>query len=389
MRRGCDVAIVGVGETAYYTRGASPVSEAMLTFEAVRAAATDAGLDPRDIDGFASYSDDRTKPTELAGMLGSHDLSFSNMVWGAGGGGCAAAVANAAAAVAAGISEHVVVYRGLAQSTGGRFGRGAYPGSGEPPFLDFMPYGLFTPAQGIALQVRRFMDTHGVTQDPLAAVALTSYRHAQRNPRAVMFGRPLTREQYDASRWIAEPFHLYDCCQENDGAAALVVTTLERARDLRHLPVVVAGGMQGAVPRHSARDASSAPMGAANFGRVATRLYERTGITPDDVDVVQCYENFTGGVVVALVEHGFCQPEEANTFMTEDTFRFDGGALPLNTSGGNLAEAYIHGLELVLEAVRQVRGASTSQVPDVATSMVIGGPFDQVVSNLVLTKEPT
>jgi acetyl-CoA acetyltransferase len=376
--------IVGIGETPYYKRGAAPVSEAMLTFDAVRRAAADAGIDPRDIDGYASYSDDRTLPTMLAAALHAHEISFSNMVWGSGGGGCAAAVGNAAAAVRAGIARHVVVYRGLAQGTGGRFGRGAYPGSGEPPFLDFMPHGVFTPAQGIALQVRRFMHEHGIGQDPLAAIALTSYRHAQRNPRAVMYGRPLTRERYDESRWIAEPFHLYDCCQENDGAAALIVTSTERAADLPQRAVTVAGAMQGAIPRHSARDRSSAPFGSANFTGVAARLFARTGLSPADVDVLQVYENFTGGVMVALVEHGFCAPEEVETFMTEEAFRWDGGRLPLNTSGGNLAEAYIHGLELVVEAVRQVRGESTSQVPGVHTAMVVGGPFDQIVSNLVL-----
>ena len=357
----------------------------MLAVEAIRRAADDAGLDVRAIDGFASYSDDRTKPTTLAAALGVRELAFSNMVWGAGGGGCVAAVGNAAAAVLAGIADHIAVYRGLAQGAGARFGAGAYPGTGEPPYLDFVPHGLFTPAMGIALQVKRFMHDHGITQHPLAAVALASYRHAQRNPRAIMYGRPLTREEYDRSRWIAEPFHLYDCCQESDGAAALIVTTVERARDMRPPVVRIAGAAQGAIPRFAARDASNPSFGSANFPSVARRLYKRSGIRPDDVDVVQCYENFTGCVVTALIEHGFCAPEEANEFMTEDTFRYDGGALPLNTSGGNLAEAYIHGLELAVEAVRQVRGESTAQVAGAHTAVVIGGPYDQYVSNLALT----
>ncbi|MFV0307747.1 MAG: thiolase C-terminal domain-containing protein [Desertimonas sp.] len=382
-----EVAIVGIGETTYYKRGRSPVSELMLSHEAIRNAAADAGLDPRRIDGYASFSDDNTKPAALAAALGAERLSYSNMVWGAGGGGCAAAVGNAAAAVQANLADYVVVYRGLAQAGSGRFGRGDYPGSGEPPYLDFFPYGVFAPVQGIALQVRRFMHDHGITQDPLAAVALTSNRHAQRNPRALMYGRPLTRQMYDESRWIAEPFHLYDCCQESDGAAAVIVTSMERARDLDGPSVRVLGGMQGAIPRFAARDASNPTFGSANFPNVAKRLYERTGVTPDMVDVVQVYENFTGGVVTALIEHGFCAPEEANDFMTEDTFRWDGGRLPLNTSGGNLAEAYIHGLELVVEAVRQLRGQSTAQVAGARTAMVVGGPYDQYVSNLLLRKE--
>ena len=313
------IAIAGVGETAYYKRGQSPVSELVLTFEAVRKAADDAGLNPREIDGFASFSNDDTTPVRLA-ALGVHDVTFSNMVWGAGGGGCAAAVANACADVSSGMSRHVVVYRGLAQGEAGRFGRGNYPGTGESPYVDFLPYGMFAPAHSIALQSRRFMHVHGVGQDALVAVALTSYRHAQRNPRAIMYGRPLTREQYDASRWIAEPFHLFDCCQENDGAAAVIVTSAERAQDLRMPLVTVLDAQQGTTSRQHARDRSGADFGSANFPSTAPRLWAQSGLSPADVDVVQAYENFTGGVA-ALVEHGFCAPDGVNEFMTESGSR--------------------------------------------------------------------
>ena len=380
------LAIVGIGETEFYKRGASPHSELALTLQAVRRAASDAGLDVRAIDGFASFSNDATTPDKLAATLGSHNLAWGNMVWGGGGGGCVAAIGNAAAAVAAGIANYVVVYRGLSQGNA-RFGAGGYPATGEHGYLDFRPHGLLAPSQSIALQVRRFMHVHGISPEPLAAVALTSYRHAQSNPRAIMNGKPLTRAQYDGARWIVEPFRLYDCCQENDGAAAVIVTTLERAHDLSARPAHIAGAMQGATPRFAGRDAAATAFGSANFMLVARRLYEATGLTPSDVDVVQCYENFSGCVVAALIEHGFCDPEEANDFMTEETFRYDGGRLPLNTSGGNLAEGYIHGLQLVNEAVRQVRGESTCQVVDASCAMVIGGPFDQYVSNLVIAKE--
>jgi acetyl-CoA acetyltransferase len=379
--------IVGIGESKYFKHGGSPVAEFLLTVEAVRNACADAGLDPRDVDGFASFSEDRTQPTKLAGALGVRQLNFSNMVWGAGGGGCAAAIGNAAAAVNAGLADHVVVYRGLAQGQFGRFGRGEYPVVGANPFADFIPYGMFAPVHLCALHTRRFMHQYGVTQDALAAIALTSYSHAQRNPRAVMYGRPLTREKYDNSRWIAEPFHLYDCCQENDGATAAIVTTAERGRDLTGATVRILGAAQGATPRQSARDRSCPDFASANFRPTAKRLFDQAGLLPSEVDVLQAYENFTGGVVVSLVEHGFCELDEVNDFMTEDNFRWDGGGLPLNTSGGNLAEAYIHGLELVAESVRQVRGEATSQVRNVETAMVIGGPFDQVVSNLLLGKD--
>ena len=325
------VAIAGVGETAYYKRGQSPVSELVLTFEAVRKAADDAGLDPREIDGFASFSNDDTTPVRLA-ALGVHDVTFSNMVWGAGGGGCAAAVANACADVSSGMSRHVVVYRGLAQGEAGRFGRGNYPGTGESPYVDFLPYGMFAPAHSIALQSRRFMHVHGVGQDALVAVALTSYRHAQRNPRAIMYGRPLTREQYDASRWIAEPFHLFDCCQENDGAAAVIVTSAERAQDLRMPLVTVLDAQQGTTSRQHARDRSGADFGSANFP--STRP-PAVGAKWPEPRRRRC-----GAGVRELHRRGR-RARGARILCTgrgqrvhdRERFSFDRGTLPLNTSG--------------------------------------------------------
>jgi acetyl-CoA acetyltransferase len=377
-----DVEVVGIGETEYWRRGGADRPEFLLACEAVRCAADDAGIDVREIDGFASYAQDRNGAIRLARALGVREVNFSNMVWGGGGGGCAAAVGNAAAAVATGTARYVVVYRALAQGQFARLGQVGYS-AGGPAYPELYPYGVISPAQGLALHTRRFMELHGISQNPLAAVALASYAHAQRNPRAVMYGRPLTREAYDASRWIAEPFHLYDCCQESDGAAAVLLTSAERAADSR-APVRVLGSAQGTDPRHLAADDSYRGFATANFGPVATRLWEQTEMKPGDVDVVQAYENFTGGVVMSLVDHGFCAPEEVEEFMTPQRFAFDGGGLPLNTSGGNLAEAYVHGLELVNEAVRQLRGESTSQVPEARTALVVGGPRDAPVSNLLL-----
>jgi acetyl-CoA acetyltransferase len=379
--------IVGVGESTYYRHGKSPVTEFALTCEAVLAAAKDAGLDPRDLDGFASYAADRNEGVRLGAALGVREINFSNMVWGGGGGGCAAAVGNAMAAVSAGLATYVVVYRGLAQGQFERYGASVDTGARALRWVNWRPYGLSSPVQGLALNFRRFMHLHGTSQDALAAISLTSYDHAQRNPRAVMYGRPLTREQYDSSRWIAEPFHLYDCCQENDGAAAVIVTTAERARDMSATPAYIAAAAQGSQPRPFGADGEDRYFGSSNFGSVAKRLFAQAGMSPSDIDVAQVYENFTGGVVMALVDGGFCAADEVNEFITEKNLSWSGGKLPLNTSGGNLAEAYIHGLELVNEAVRQIRGESTCQVPDVRTSMVIGGPRDAPISSLILTRE--
>jgi acetyl-CoA acetyltransferase len=383
------VAIVGIGETDYYRHGASPDPEFKLALKAILAACDDAGLDPREIDGFASYSDDRSDASRLAAALGTQRLRAATMQWGGGGGGCCAAVANAAASIVAGLADCVVVFRSLAQGQYGRFGQAAGIDtiSGEKAYL--MPYGVLAPPQRFAMRVRRYMHEHGVQQEALRAIALASYHHAQANPRAVMYGKPLDPTKYDASRWIAEPFHLYDCCMENDGAAALVLVPEERAKDFRNKPVYLLGAAvgsgyrAGAVPHNSPRYAS------ASFDTVAPDLYRMAGVGPSDIGVVQSYENFTGGVVMALAEHGFYKPEQANDFLKFENLIAPSGTLPLNTSGGNLAECYMHGFELVLEAVRQVRGESTNQVKRNDVAMVIGGPMVTPVSNLILGSEAT
>jgi acetyl-CoA acetyltransferase len=378
------VAIAGVGETTYYKHGKAPESELFLALQAILRACADAGLDPRQVDGFASYSNDRNDPSRLAAALGLPELRFSNMQWGGGGGGGAGAVGNAAAAIAAGLADCVVVFRALAQGQFQRFGA-APPGgtvSGEAALT--FPYGLISPAQRFAMRVMRFLHDHGIGDGAQRAIALASYHHAQKNPRAVMHGRPLTAEAYDASRWIVEPFRLYDCCLENDGAAALVLVSAERARDLRQPPAYVLGVAQGSEYRNAARGHNAPTYASSSFTTVAPHLYAMAGVGPKDVDVVQSYENFTGGVLMSLVEHGFFAPEEAEQFLQLDNLLAPDGALPLNTSGGNLAECYMHGLELQIEAVRQLRGQSTSQVPEARVSMVISGPMVTPVSSLIL-----
>ena len=377
------VAVVGVGETRYYKHGQAPDPEIALALRAIVAACADAGIDPREVDGFASYSNDRNDPSRLAAALGLPELRFSNMQWGGGGGGGSAAVGNAAAAIAAGFADCVVVFRALAQGQFQRFGA-APPSatvSGEPALT--FPYGLMSPAQRFAMRVMRFMHENRIEPSAQRAIALASYHHAQANPRAVMHGRPLTPEAYDASRWIVEPFRLFDCCMENDGAAALVLVPAERARDMKQTPAYILGVAQGSEHRNAARGHNAPLYATSSFTTVAPHLYDMAQIGPKDVDVLQSYENFTGGVLMSLVEHGFFSAEEANDFLTLDNLLAPHGRLPLNTSGGNLAECYMHGLELQIEAVRQLRGESTSQVPDAHVSMVISGPMVTPVSSVI------
>ena len=383
------VAIVGIGETPYYKHGQSPDSEFKLAAKAVLAACADAGVDPRHIDGFSGFSDERSDATRLAAALGIDRLRSSVMQWGGGGGGCCAAVANGAAAIATGMADCVVAFRSLAQGQYGRFGIGAAVPSiaGERAYL--MPYGVVAPPQRFAMRVMRFMHEHGVRQEALRAIALASYHHAQANPRALMHGKPLTEAAYDASRWITEPLHLYDCCMENDGAAAVVMVAAERAHEFRRAPVYVLGAASGASHRFAASPHNSPRYASADFATLAEDLYAMARLSPTDVGSVQSYENFTGGVVMALAEHGFFEPGQANEFLTLENLSAAGGKLPLNTSGGNLAECYVHGFELVLEAVRQVRGESTNPAARRDVALVIGGPMVAPASNLLLGSEAT
>ncbi len=377
-------AIIGIGESPYYKHGESPVSEFMLAIEAIKNAAEDAGMDIRDLDGFCSFSDERNDPVRMSTALGIPDIAFSNMFWSGGGGGVCGAVGNAAAALLAGYCKYAVVYRSLAQGQFRRFGEFRYSGHVWGRMAYTAPYGVLTPVHQIALRTRRFMFEHNVTDEVLAAVALTSYAHAQRNPRAVMYGQPLTREKYYAARRVVEPFRLYDCCLENDGAAAVILTTAERARDHRQKPAYLMASAQGTSARYELNAHINEDYGTANFQTVAPRLFNMAGISPQDVDVAQIYENFTGGVVMSMVEHGFCTTDSVMDFCTEENLQWPNGKLPINTSGGNLAECYTHGLELVNEAVRQIRSTSTSQVPDAEISLVAGGPVTAPVSNLIL-----
>lgn len=381
--------MVGIGETPYYKWGQSPDAEFALALKAVLAACENAGISPKQIDGFSSYSNDRSEASRLAAALGINDLRLAVMQWGGGGGGAAAAVANAAAAIASGQAECVIVLRALAQGQYGRFGQGSRARTVSGPGAHTLPFGLMSAAHMFAMRVNRFMHDHGVHQEALRAVALASYAHAQNNPRALMYGRPLDESAYDASRWIVEPFHLFDCCQENDGAAAMVLVAAERAKDFPHPGCYILGAVSGSHHRAGASVHNDPSYATSCFDTVAPRLFDMAKITPGDVDVLQSYENFTGGVVMAMVEHGFCTPAQVNDFFTVENLIAIGGRLPINTSGGNLAEAYMHGLGLTIEAVRQVWGQSTNQVKEVDVSLMIAGPMVTPVSSCVFGSEAT
>lgn len=366
--------VVGVGESTYYKRGEAPETEFQLACIAIRNAVEDAGLTLSEIDGFVSHLDSRNDPLRLSRALGIEALNFSAQPWGGGGNGVAAGVMLADAAVSGGLAKCVVAFRALAQGQFGRYGqaRSANRLYGAANYTAL--YGLLSPAHICAMQTRRFMHEHDISQEALADIALACYANAQRNPRALRYGKPLTREAYHASRWIVDPFHLYDCCPENDGAAAIVITTPERARDLRKQPVPILAAAQGLNAGDGFGAFNERNFPTAYHANVGDRIWERSGVRPEDVDVAQFYENFTGPVLIAMSEMGFAPPDGIEEFVSNGALEGPNARLPFNTSGGNLGEAYIHGFELMNEAVRQVRGESTCQVDNVQLSLAVAGP---------------
>lgn len=379
--------IVGIGETEY-TRygGITDRTEFQLCLEGIVNAAADAGIDVADIDGFCSYGYERHEPVQVQLALGIPELRFSNMVWGGGGGGCAGAVMNAALAVHAGICKYVVVYRSLCQGQYERYGHyRERPAGGQY----MAPFGLMSPAQMVALTFRRHMHVYGSTADQLSHVALAFREHALRNPRAVRFGQPLTLEQHRSARFIADPFRLYDCCLETDGACSLIVTSPERARDGRARPVRILAAAQA-----SGKGWGLGPMGSHNMPiddypsvnskALAHALFDMAGLAPKDLDCAQIYDAFTSIVIMALEDFGICEPGEAGPFAAAGNLRWPHGKLPSNTSGGLLSEGYVHGLNLVTEGVRQMRGTSTSQVTDAETCLVTSGGAAGHKSALIL-----
>jgi len=350
-------------------------SELGLACQAILNAAADAGLDARRIDGVVSYADDGNVPALLEEALGLPELRLGALVWGGGGGGSYAAIAQAASHVEAGRASYVAVLRSLCQGQGHRFGRG-YPVPHGENF--FTPFGMFAPPQMLAPVAQRYVQEYGVREEQVGEVALAFRAHAARNPRAVMGKRPLSMESYLASRPITSPFRLYDCCQENDGACALIVTTAERARDLKQKPVRVLAAGQGNDPGWGSGALGSHNMPADTYSgggglQLAERLYGEAGVGPADVDVAQFYDHFAHFVLMDLEAHGFCGRGEGAAFVADGNLRWPGGRLPTNTAGGHLSEAYIHGLNLAVEGVRQLRGQSTAQVRDAEVCLVSCG----------------
>ena len=369
-------AIVGIGATEFSKD--SGRSEMSLACEAVAAAIADAGLQPSDVDGMVTYSTDNNPDVEIARHVGIGSLRHFSRVHYGGGAACGTIVM-AAMAVATGVADAVVCYRAFNERSGRRFGAGVQdlPMAATAERAQFSwttPSGQLTPASWVAMVARRYMHLYGATSEDFGRVAVAGRKHAATNPKAWFYEQPITLEDHQNSRWIVDPLHLMDCCQESDGGQALVVTSVERARDLPNKPAVIVAGAQGAgaeqwtMTSFYRDDIAQLP----EMKVVADELWKSSGLTPADIQTAILYDHFTPYVLMQLEEFGFCARGEAKDFIRGGGLEL-GGRLPANTHGGQLGEAYIHGMNGIAEGVRQVRGTSVNQVDSVENVLVTAG----------------
>jgi acetyl-CoA acetyltransferase len=320
----------------------------------------------------------------MPGVFGAEQLRFTGMAWGGGGGGVCTAFLHAALAVASGQANYVAVVRGVVQAgiDGRRYGR--RPGNED------MPYPLVTsPAHMFALIARRHMHVYGMTIDHFGEVAINARLNAARNPDA-RFRAPITMADHHNSRVIADPLRLLDCCMESDSGSCVIVTTAERARDLRQPPVFITGAATGAPYRWGNGLLGGYNMSPEDFASggqrsVAADVFRHAGVGPADIDVACIYDHFSPMVLLALEDFGFVAKGESGPFVANGGIRRD-GEIPVNPHGGNLAEVYNHGMNLVYEAMRQMRGTSANQIKDAEVALVVGGSAPVASSALVVRK---
>jgi acetyl-CoA acetyltransferase len=372
-------AIVGIGSTDFSRH--SGRSDLTLATEASLAAIDDAGLVPGDIDGIVRCDMDLVRHNDLVHTLGLGQLDFFSDV-GPGGVAPCAMVGQAVAAIMSGQATNVLIFRSLNGRSGRRYGLSKVgtdrAGGGGTYDEYFAPYGLLTPGQIFGLMAQRHFLDFGTSEKDLGRIAMACRARANANPRAQMHDRPLDMDDYLSGRVISSPLRLFDFCLETDGACAVVVTSAERAKDGRQPPVLIRAVAQGSLPspqpgiqfpvlmRESITTLPAKP--------TAQTLFRRAGLGPEDVDVAQIYDCFTITVLLQLEDFGFCPKGEGGAFVSSGAIDM-GGSLPINTGGGHLSEGYIHGMNHVVEGVRQIRGESTSQVPGAEVCLVTSTPL--------------
>ena len=361
-------AVTGVGETAY-TRG-STKTPTTLQMEASLRAIEDAGLSPKDIDGIIAYMGGSAVAEDFITNFGIEDLRLSAAT-PMGGASCVAAVQAAAMAVSTGVANHVLIPIGRNGFSGPRIGARVRDFPQFKVVGEFeMPSGAIAPAQLYAPMARRHMELFGTTSRQLGEIAVTMRTHALLNDNATMT-KPITIEDHQNSRMISDPLRLYGCSQESDGGAAIVVSAVERAKDLRHPPVYVMGVAEGH-PDSPSTIAQRPDLTQLGIAKAAPRAFAMAGVGPEDMDVAEIYDCFTYIVLCQLEDLGFCKKGEGGAFVEGGRLSL-GGALPTNTHGGLLSQAHMVGMNHIVELVKQLRGAAgRAQVPDAEIGLVTG-----------------
>ena len=361
-------AIAGIGATDFSKN--SGRSTLRLAVEACDLAMKDAGVTPDMIDGMVTYAHDNNNEIDVCRSLGVDKLTHYSLVHHSGGAACGV-VHQAAMAVASGACNYCLVWRAFNERSEERFGAGVQerPPAPTPMEVDFgwsSPFGLLTPASWVAMFAQRYMHEYGATSEDFGRVAVACRKHAANNPAAFFYGKPITLEEHQASRWIVKPLRLLDCCQESDGGQALLITTLDRARHLKSVPAVISSAVQGSCDDQQMMKSyyRQSITGIPEMKLCADQLYADTGLSAADIQAAVLYDHFTPLVLPQLEEFGFCKRGEARDFIKDGNIEL-GGRLPVNTHGGQIGEAYIHGLNGVAEGVRLVRGTSTNQPANV------------------------
>jgi 17-hydroxy-3-oxo-4-pregnene-20-carboxyl-CoA lyase len=379
-------AVAGIGQTTFAKNMGR--TELDLACEAVRNACADAALPVSAVDGLVSYHIEQVAEVDLVTALGLPDLRLMART-PSGGGGAASLVGLAAMAVENGDADAVVAFRARNRSKTASYGDD--PNQGGRPWAKtgtrlrdgrqwHHPFGVAAPAHEFALIASRHMHVYGTRADHFGMQAVAQRFHASRNPDAIMRDA-VTLDDWRASRPIAEPIRLFDCSLENDGAVAVLVTSVERARDLRQPVVRVLSQVQYGAPIHVQLPdffATTAAFGEREGGAVTAgrRLFARARVEPADVDVAMIVDPFTVVVPLALEQYGFCERGEGGPFIESGATRWPDGALPVNTHGGSNGEAFVHGVNHLPEAVRQLRGTAYNQVADAQVAFVCGAISD-------------
>jgi acetyl-CoA acetyltransferase len=361
-------AITGIGETAY-TRG-SGKSDTALQMEASLKAIADAGLSPKDIDGVVPYASGSTVAEDFITNFGLPDLRYSATT-PLGGASCVSGIQAAVSAVATGLANHVLIPIGRNGYSGSRIGNRVQE---MPQFRTIgeyeMPLGTLAPAQLYSHMARRHMELYGTKSEHFAKIAMNGRKHAALNDNALRQA-PMSLDDHQTSRMIADPLRLFDCCLESDGGAAVIVSASERAKDMVSKPAYIMGVAEGHPDSPSAitQRPDITTLGTA---KAAPRAFGMAGITHSDIDVAEIYDCFTYIVLCQLEDLGFCKKGEGGDFVSSTSFGFDGD-LPLNTHGGLLSQAHIVGMNHVVELVKQLRGdAGAAQVKDARIGLVTG-----------------